>query len=114
MHHPTGPTTPVRTASITNPPRRGNGSSTPTSARQRVHETPQDAPEPRQAVHQATGSVHRDSHSATASLRLSATPPEGRLRPMIEIDGYEKHSKVKIAASYQRYLLPPITTKFVG
>ena len=112
----TRPVTPVRTASITHTPRRGNRSSTPTSARQRAHEPPQDTPELRQVVHQTTGSIHHDSHSATASLRPSTTPPEGRLRPMIGINRYKNSRKVKIDIGYsgENHVLLPVTTKFVG
>ena len=109
------PFTPLRTPyPITDAPRRRNRSSTPASTRQRVREAPPEAPELRQAVHHTTGSIHRDSESATASLPSSATLPEGKLRPMIAVARYEKHRKVKIGDASENHVLFPVTTEFVG
>ena len=109
------PFTPLRTPyPITDAPRRKNRSSTPASARRRVHEAPLEAPELHQAVHHTSGSIHRDSHSATTSFRPSTTLPEGPLRPMIAIARYEKHRKVKIEEASGNHVLLPITTEFVG
>ena len=110
----TRPVTPVRTASITDTPRRGNRSSTPASAHQRVHETPLDSPELREVVPQITGSTHGGHRSATAGLRPSTPLQEGRLRPMIAINRYKKHREVRVKFSDENHVLPPVTTEFVG
>ena len=98
------PTTRVRVPPLAVSRRRG-GSSTPTSARQNVHGAPQSGS-------QDPVSTHSDPHSTTVSFGPIPNT-QGRLRPMIGIDRYEKHKLVVVEDEVNTHIFSPVTTEFV-
>ena len=89
-------------------------SSPPASARHSIHEAPPDVPKPPQPDSRATGSVHGDRHSEVVNLFPSSAPsPDGKLRPMIAIDRYEKQKHTIIADDPHEHICLPVTTQFV-
>ena len=91
--------------------RRGR-SSTPASARQSVHEVPLEVPPLPRSVPRASVSNHTDPHG-TAVSSGPIQNPEGRLRPMVGIDRYEKHRQVVVETVIHTHIFPPVTTEFV-
>ena len=69
---------------------------------------------PASIVHQTTGSIPASIvHQTTGSIDSDRTaPPEGRLRPMIQIERYEKHRVGKLRRTIRKLVLPPVTTEF--
>ena len=114
VYHASRPTTPVqRPYPMTNSPRRRNRSVTPASARRSAYEAPPDVPRPNRRKSQVAVPVSQDySNTGISSYPMSA-PPEGRLRPMIGIDRYEKHKKIKIEETINQQEFPPVTTQFI-
>ena len=110
------PTTRVRRRSpMTNAPRRGDRSRTPVSVHQGVQEIRIDVPVPElpQPEPRTTESVSRDRNSAVVSVGpLRDQPPEGKLRPMIGIDRYEKQKAVVIEDVKKEQVCLPVTTEF--
>ena len=111
------PTTRIRRPSpMPNAPRRGDRSCTPVSVRRSVHEIHPDIPAPElpQPESQTAGSVSCDHNSMAVSFGpLPAPPPEGKLRPMIAIDRYEKHKMVTVEDAVKNHVCPPVTTRFL-
>ena len=105
------PITRVRRPSpMTNAPRR---SPTPASVRQSVHETHTDGPVPElpQPESHTTGSVHRERNSVAGP---SLSPPlNGKLRPAVGINRYEKQQAVIIEEVDKNLVCPPVTTQFL-
>ena len=100
-----------RPSPMSNAPRLRNRSRTPASVRQGVHEAPPDVHVPEPPQPESTGSVHRDRNSAVVGFG-PLPQPEGRLRPMIEIDRYGKHEKVTVEDKINEVICPPVTTHF--
>ena len=89
-------------------------SSTPASARHSIHEAPPDVPKLPQPDSRATGSVHGDRNSEIVDFYpSSAPPPDGKLRPMIAIDRYEKQKDTIIVDDLREHICLPVTTQFV-
>ena len=88
--------------------------STPASARHGIEEVPRDIPELPQPDPRTTGSVHGDRDNEVVNFYPpSAPPPDGKLRPMIAIDRYEKQKLAIIADDLQEHIGLPVTTQFV-
>ena len=99
-----------------NAPRRGDRSRTPVSVRRSVHEIHPDVPVPElpQPESRTTESVSRDRNSVAVSFGpLPAPQPQGKLRPMIGIDRYEKQKDVIVTEVDQNPVCPPVTTEFI-
>ena len=108
-----GSTTRVRRPSpMRNMSQRRGRSSTPASARQGVHEVPPEVPPLPHSVSQTSVFNHPDLHDTAVSFGPIQNP-EGRLRPMIGIDRYEKHNQVVIETVIHTHVFPPVTTEFV-
>ena len=104
-----------RPSPMTNAPRRRSRSRTPTLARQNLHEVPPNAhvPESPETESQTTGSIHRDRSGVVVGFGpLPAPEPEGSLRPMLQIDRYEKHGKVIVEDAVSEHVFPPVTAQF--
>jgi len=88
---------------------------TPASVRQSVHEAPPEFPELPQPGSRTSGSIHRDRPSTTTGPGPVLPPPEseGRLRPMVGIDRYERHMAVVVDDVPHHHVAPPVTTQFV-
>ena len=107
------PTTRARVPSLmSNASRRRGRSPTPTSARHSVHEIPPEVPPLPQSGSRTSVSTHSDPHSVAVSFG-PVPNTQGRLRPMIGIDRYEKHKSVFVEDEVKTHIFPPITTQFV-
>ena len=99
-----------------NAPRRGDRSCTPVSVRPSVHEIHTDVPvpDPPQPESRTTESVSRDRNSVAVSFGpLPGSQPEGKLRPMIGIDRYEKQKDIIVKEVDETPVCLPVTTEFV-
>ena len=86
----------------------------PASARHSIHEVPPGVPKLPQPDSRETGSVHGDRNSEIVNLYpSSAPPPDGKLRPMIAIDRYEKQKHTIIVDDLREHICLPVTTQFV-
>ena len=105
-----------RPSPMSNAPRRRDKSQTPSSVRQSVHEPTPDVPviELPHPESQTTGSIRHGRNSAAVSFGpLPAPQSWGVLRPMLQIDRYERHGKVVVGEEPGRYVCPPLTTQFL-
>ena len=82
------------------------------SAHRGVHEVPPEVPPLPQSEPRISVSTHPDLHGMAVSSR-PVLNLQGRLRPMIGIDRYEKHKRVVAEDEIHTHISPPVTTQFV-
>ena len=104
---------PSPTCSTPKPVIQARRSSTPASVLQNAHNAPPGLLQPES---RASAPIHSDCHSAAVSFgpALPTLESGDRLRPMIEIDRYEKQKQKRIVFNViNPCVFPPVTTQFV-